>query len=135
MRQVRFLVYEQDDLPETPKVDVFPRLQRVLQKEVAHTVECGGLSDSQTHPVAVVFPDDPSSKKPFELMEDLDVPFVLHDDKFGQHLKAERHLGVFVEADMKTAFSVDKADHPVCGKFHRKNSDIWRIVSEDPCLD
>jgi hypothetical protein len=55
-------------------------------------------------------------------MEDLHVALMLHDDKLRQNLKASGHIAVTVQADMKTAFSVDETDHPFCSKLHALSS-------------
>ena len=88
------------------------------EKKLANRLQSIELSDSQTPPVAMIRPHDAAAEKPLERLQDLLVPLVLNHDELRQYLVAAGHFLVPVEADMKTAFPVDKSYNPIRGKFH-----------------
>lgn len=86
----------------------------MLNKEVADLLQSFELADSQTVTVTMVLPDDAGTKEPLQGLQDLNVTLMLHDNKFRKHLIADGHFIMTIQADMKAAFSVNKADDPIC---------------------
>src|SRR5687767_10976603 len=88
------------------------------------------LSHTITHSIAVIGPNHAAGEKLLDSMEDLHVAFVLNEHELRKNLHAEGHLRLKADSDMKTAFTVGKADHPLCFQIHRWNSLPEHQVSE-----
>ena len=86
----------------------------MIDKELTDLLQSVELANSQTKPVSMVAPDNSSTKETFERLKYLCVTFMLNDHKFRQHLIADGHFVVLLEANMKAAFRIDESDDPVC---------------------
>jgi hypothetical protein len=51
-------------------------------------------------------------------VENLGIVVVLHDSKFRKDLISNLHLGVFVDPDEETTFSIGESNDPVRGNVH-----------------
>ena len=69
--------------------------------------------DSVGHPVTVVRSNHPTAEEFLQRVEQLNVPLVLDNREFGEHLKLASHFWVWVDADVKTAFAVNKPHNPL----------------------
>jgi len=69
--------------------------------------------DSVSHPITVVLSDHSASEESLQTVEQLNVPTMLDDCEFGEHLKLARHLWVWMDSDVETTFAVNKSDHPL----------------------
>jgi hypothetical protein len=48
-------------------------------------------------------------------VEQLDIPLVLDNREFGEHLKLAGHFWMWTDADVETTFTVDKPHNPLSG--------------------
>jgi hypothetical protein len=71
-------------------------------------------SDPVSHAVSVILANHATTEVTLEAMQHLNVSFVLHDGELRQNLKTCRHLGMRIDPDMKTAFTIDETDNPSC---------------------
>ena len=69
--------------------------------------------DSISHPIAVIDSNYPATEEFLQRVKQLNVPTVLDDREFGEHLKLAGHLGMRIDTDVETTFSVDKPDNPL----------------------
>ena len=65
------------------------------------------------HPVSVVRANHTAPKKLLERMQELDIPLVLYNREFREHLKSGGHLRVRIDANEEATFSVYKSNHPL----------------------
>jgi hypothetical protein len=70
-------------------------------------------SDSIGHPVTVVRSHHPTSEEFLQRVKQLNVPLVLDNREFGEHLKLAGHFRVWVDADVEATFSVNKSHNPL----------------------
>jgi hypothetical protein len=57
--------------------------------------------------------DLPASEELAELLEEDDIPLVLHHAELRKHLPADPHAGLPVHADEEASFTVDEPDDPI----------------------
>jgi hypothetical protein len=95
------------------KVHCLLGLQRMLKEELADFSEGFELADSITEAVAMIASDDAEAKEPLDRHKHLAVPLMLDHLELGQHLIADGHFPVTIDAHMKAPFAIDKADDPV----------------------
>ncbi len=69
--------------------------------------------NSVCHPISVILSNDSATEKPLQRVEQWDVTPMLDDREFGEHLVANGHFRVRVDADVETSFSVDEPNHPL----------------------
>src|ERR1700674_1462284 len=65
------------------------------------------------HSLCVIRSNHAAPKKCFECMEQLDIPFVLHNCEFRKNLKSRSHLRVRIDSDEETAFAIHESDDPL----------------------
>ena len=73
---------------------------------------------AEGHSIAVVPANHTASEIGLQCMQDLNVPLMLHHCELRQHLMANRHLRVRVDAHVKTSYAIDEADNPLCFLLH-----------------
>src|SRR3989338_2045222 len=95
-------------------------MQRMLLEERRDPLfQVFELCDAVGHPVAMIRTHHSAAKKLLECMEQLDVPLMLNDREFGEHLKPCSHFRVLVHTDEEAPFSIDETHHPVGFKLIR----------------
>ena len=65
------------------------------------------------HSLAVIRSNHAAPKKLFERMQQLDVALVLNNCELRKHLESGSHLRVWIDADEKTTFAVNKSNYPL----------------------
>jgi hypothetical protein len=70
-------------------------------------------SDAKLLAITVIRGDLSAPEELAQLLEDRDVPFVLHHAELWKDLPADCHAGLPVDADEEASLSVDEADHPI----------------------
>jgi hypothetical protein len=114
-------IHHQKNTSELSEVDILLALQLVLFEEGNDAFqEMLNLPHPVCHPVTVVLSNHTTTEIALECLEDLHIPLVLHDGELRQNLATGSHVAMLVDTDMKTTFTVDKADDPLCIKLHRK---------------
>ena len=71
--------------------------------------------NSISHPVTVVRSNNSTTKEFLQRVEQLDIPLVLDNREFGEHLKLAGHFWMWTDADVETTFTVDKPHNPLSG--------------------
>ena len=69
--------------------------------------------DSIGHPITVIGPNHPAAEEFLQGMKELDIPSVLDNREFGEHLKLAGHFWMRVDADVETTFAVNKSHNPL----------------------
>ncbi len=69
--------------------------------------------NSISHPITVVRSNHPTAEELLQRVEQLNIPLVLDDREFGEHLKLASHLWMRIDADVETTFAVNKSDNPL----------------------
>jgi hypothetical protein len=69
--------------------------------------------DSVSHPITVVRSNHSTTEKFLQRVKQLNVPLVLDNREFGEHLKLASHFWMWVDADEKTTFAVNKPNNPL----------------------
>ena len=69
--------------------------------------------DSISHPVAVICSNHPTAEELLQRVEKLNIPTVLDNCEFREHLKLAGHLGMRIDADVKTTFAVNEPYNPL----------------------
>ena len=65
------------------------------------------------HALAVIGSNHPTAEKFLQRVKQLNIPAMLYDREFGEHLKLAGHLWMGIDADVETTFSVNKSHHPL----------------------
>ncbi len=65
------------------------------------------------HSVAVIGSNHSTAEEFLQRVEQLNIPAMLNDSEFGEHLKLAGHLWVRIDADVETTFAVNKPDNPL----------------------
>ena len=65
------------------------------------------------HAFTVIGSHYSASEKAFQSEENPDIPPMLNDGKFRKHLVLGSHFWVWIDADIKTTFAVNKSNHPI----------------------
>ena len=108
------LMNQVEDLSEPREVDSLLRFQRMLfEKRNDPFGEVIQPPDSIEHVIAVIGSNHPAAEKLLQCVEQLNIAAVLDNCEFGEHLKLAGHLGMRIEADAETTFSVNKPDNPL----------------------
>ena len=69
--------------------------------------------DSISHPVTVIRSNDSTAKEFLQRVKQLNVPLVLDNREFGEHLKLASHFWMRVDADVEATFAVNKPHNPL----------------------
>lgn len=119
------LFHQKYDFSQGEKIKFFLCLKWVFRKEWNDNItEMFEFSDSKLWSCIMIFTDNTAAKKWFELIKKLYITFVLNNTKFWEDLKSCCHFVVFVDADIKSSFSIYETDHPMWVYiFHR----IWLL--------
>jgi hypothetical protein len=112
------LNHQLNHLSKFKKVLMLARFQRVVDEKIAQSLQYHKLPNSQTETISVITPNDATTKEPLQSVQNLNIALMLNHHELREHLITGSHLVMSVQADMKTAFAVDKADHPVIRKIH-----------------
>jgi hypothetical protein len=108
------LRHQAKNLAEPREVDPLPWFQRMLFKEgndpFAKVIQ---PSDSIGHPVTVVRSNDSTAEEFLQRVKQLNVPPVLDNREFGEHLKLAGHFWMRVDVDAKATFAVNKPHNPL----------------------
>ena len=108
------LMNQAKDLAEPREVDPLLRFQRMLFEEGNNPFgKVIQPPNSVSHPIAVVLPNHSTAEELLQRVKQLDVTLMLDDREFREHLKLTRHIGMGIDANVKTTFTVDKPDHPL----------------------
>ena len=70
-------------------------------------------SNSISHPIAVIRPNDSATEEFLQRMEQLNITTVLDNCEFGDHLEFRGHLEMRIDADVETSFAVNESDNPL----------------------
>ena len=65
------------------------------------------------HSITVIGSDHSASEELLQCVEQLNIAAMLDDREFGENLILAGHLGMPVDADVKTTLSVDKSNNPL----------------------
>jgi hypothetical protein len=104
---------------ELTTVNVLLRLQPMLNEELAHPSKIVETSNPERVSATVVSSDYAAPEEPFQRVQNGDVPFMLDNDELRQHLISHAHLGMFLKADVETAFPIHEAYDPFRCEIHR----------------
>ena len=105
---------------ELLKVQPFLRLQRVLDEKWNDAFPKVCLTSHPiSHPIAVIPSNHAASEIGFECVKHLHIAFVLHDGEFRKNLIASRHINMFIDANIKAAFTIHETCNPLSVEFHR----------------
>ena len=126
--------HEEYNISKLQKVNILFGLQRVPKKEVAHLLKAFELAHPKAEPVFVIASDNSEAEKPLERHQNLLIPLMLDYNKLRQHLVAEGHFLMSIDAYMEASFAIGKADDPLRRQLHKEllKSDTQRVASEDP---
>ena len=124
-RQVIARFHSEKNRAELFKIHAFLRLQRVLYEKWDDALEQILLTPHpEGHPIAVVRANHSATEELLQGEEQLYVAFVLHDGEFRQYLEASLHIGVLVQSNEKTRFSVHETCDPLCIELHRSTPNV-----------
>jgi len=113
IRQMFTLLHHQHHRSKLLEVDALLSAERVLDEEWDDDLEQVLLgSHAIRHPTAVVDSYDSTAEERLDRIEELNIAFVLHDGELREYLIARLHVVVWIDADMKTAFTVHEACDP-----------------------
>jgi hypothetical protein len=102
------------DLAKPREVDPLLRFQRMLFEERNDPfVEVIQPPNSISHPITVIRSDYATAEELLQRVEQLNIPAMLDNGEFGEHLKLAGHFGMRINADVKATFSVDKSYNPL----------------------
>jgi hypothetical protein len=108
------LIHQVKDLSEPREVDPLLRFQRMLFEERNNPfVEVIQPPDSIDHLVAVTRSNHSATEEFLQCVEQLNIPAVLDDSEFGEHLKLAGHRGMRIDPNAKATFSVGKSNNPL----------------------
>jgi hypothetical protein len=97
------------------EIDALLGFQRVLFEERDDVRrQMLSASDSKSHSRAVVSSNDTTTEERLQRVQKLHIALVLHDGEFRQNLNAEFHVGVRIDPDVKTAFTIHETCDPFC---------------------
>ena len=66
-----------------------------------------------SHPITMIGSNHSTSEEFLQSMKELNVTLMLDDREFGEHLKLASHFWMGIDADVKTAFTVNKTNDPL----------------------
>jgi len=66
----------------------------------------------------VIGAHDSTAEVSLKSMKNLDIPLVLNDREFRQHLITYFHIGMSINRDMEAALPIHKANYPLRFKIH-----------------
>ena len=69
--------------------------------------------DSVSHPVTVVRSNHSTTEEFLQRVKQLNVPLVLDNREFGEHLKLASHFWMRVDTDVEATFAVNKPHNPL----------------------
>ncbi len=69
--------------------------------------------DSISHLVTMVRSHHSTAEEFLQPMKQLNVPLVLDNCEFGEHLKLASHFWMGIDADVETTFAVNKTHNPL----------------------
>jgi hypothetical protein len=112
--QVFSLTHQVQDLSKPREVDSLLRLERMLFEEgndpLAKVIQ---PPNSVGHAIVVICPNHSTSEEFLQMVKQLNITTVLDDGEFGEHLKLAGHLGVWIDADVKTTFAINESHNPL----------------------
>jgi hypothetical protein len=102
------------DLSEPREVDPLLRFQRMLFEEGNNPFdEVIDPPNSVCHTVAVISSNHSTAEKFLQRVKQLNIPAMLDNHEFGEHLKLAGHLWIGIDADVETSFAVNESDYPL----------------------
>ena len=107
-------MHEADHLGKAIEARPLHRPQWIRLEERHHSF--GQLSespDAEFHPITVIDGDLTATEERSKLLEEGNIPLMLHHAKLRKDLPANFHRGLPVDADEETSLPIDKADDPV----------------------
>ena len=108
------LTNQAKDLSEPREVDSLLRFQRMLFEEGNDPFgEVTQPPNAVSHPITVIPSNDATAEELLQRVEQLEVPAMLDDREFGEHLKLAGHLGMRIDVDVEATFAVHKSDYPL----------------------
>jgi len=110
----------QENPSELHEVLTFPGFERVLLEEWDDVLEQVLLAaDPISHAVAMVPANHATTEIGLQGVQHLHIAFVLHDGELRKNLKPGAHLGMLVDPDMKTSFTIHETADPSWFEIHR----------------
>jgi hypothetical protein len=108
------LTHQVKDLSEPREVDPFLRFQRMLLEERNNPFgEVIQPPNSICHPISVIGSNHSTPEEFLQRVEQLNVTLMLDNGEFREHLKLAGHLGMRINADVKTTFTVNESNNPL----------------------
>ena len=107
-------LHEADHPGEAIETRPLHRPQRIRLEERHHSF--GQLLDSpdaELHAITVIDGDLAATEERSKLLEEGNIPFMLHHAKLWKDLPANLHRGLPIDADEETPLSIDETDNPV----------------------
>ena len=102
------------NLSEPREVDSLLRFQRMLFEEgndpFAEVIQ---PPNPVRHTITMIGSNHSAPEEFLQSVEQLNIATMLNDREFGEHLKLAGHLWVWIDADVKATFSVNKPDNPL----------------------
>src|SRR4029077_6491578 len=112
--QVFSLTNQVQDLSEPREVDPLLRFQRMLLEEGNNPfVEVIEPPNAVCHTVVVIRSNHSTAEKFLQRVKQLNIPAMLDNGEFGEHLKLAGHLWTRIDADVETSFAVNESDYPL----------------------
>ena len=88
------------------------------------------------HPVTMIRSNHSASEEFLQSVEELDVPLVLDNREFGEHLKLAGHFWMRIDADVETTLAVNKPYDPLSVELLRMRLNVksLRVLHMEPSL-
>ena len=110
---MHLLIHVAEDVPKFEKVHVLLRLQRIFLKKGNNDFpEMLQASNAIRHAFSVIGSNHSASEETLQSEENPDIPPMLNDGEFRKHLVLRSHVWVRIDANVETAFAVNKSNHP-----------------------
>src|SRR5437867_12978999 len=93
----------------------------MLLEELHNIQQAVNLSDAQFESIIMISSNHSAPEKSLQCIKNLDVFFVLDYPKLRQDLKSHFHFGMFIDANIETAFPINETNNPIRGELHRSS--------------
>jgi hypothetical protein len=117
--------HQLEDPSELHEVDPLLGFQRVLIEERNDPlVQMIQTTHPVSQPLLAVPANHAAPEKCLECEEQLDVPLVLDNCEFREHLEPAGHVRMRIDSDEEATFAVHESDHPLCFQFLRSRPNV-----------